>query len=36
MDIKTTGARLRRTFQYPADDGSDSDSQPDAMDEQGT
>lgn len=28
-------ARLRRTFHYPNDD-SDNDSQPDAMDEQGT
>jgi hypothetical protein len=27
-------ARLRKTFHYPADD--DSDSQPDAIDEQGT
>src|SRR5262245_36344849 len=33
-DIKGATARLRKTFHYP-DDGNDSDSQPEAMDEQG-
>jgi hypothetical protein len=35
-DIKSTTARLRRTFHYPGDDDDDSaDSQPEAMDEEG-
>ncbi|KAJ6787000.1 hypothetical protein PWT90_07425 [Aphanocladium album] len=36
MATRSTAARLRRTFQYPTDDndGSDSDSSPEAMDEQ--
>ncbi|CAM1510444.1 Fc.00g007790.m01.CDS01 [Cosmosporella sp. VM-42] len=33
MDVKSTTARLRRTFQYPTDEDS-ADSQPEAMDEQ--
>lgn len=35
MDFKDKTARLRRTFRYAADQDSDSDSQPEAMDEQG-
>ncbi|KFH44666.1 hypothetical protein ACRE_045430 [Hapsidospora chrysogenum ATCC 11550] len=34
MDFRDKTARLRRTFRYAADHDSDSDSQPEAMDEQ--
>lgn len=35
MATRSTAARLRRTFQYPTDDNDASDSEPEAMDEQG-
>lgn len=33
-NVRSTTARLRRTFQYPTDEDS-TDSQPEALDEQG-